>query len=192
MRELQKRLETMQTTFRTDFPQWANTVLAAKAWQLIRERIRETGKAPDGGNYKPYSTRPLVLKKGMFENTSQSFEKEVKKEAKWFTDKDGEKHQILFGGYKRFRDIRGAQTKHKDFIWTGEMMGSIHVIGTEKVSHGYMTTIGTKEEEQMRKLSANVDREGKEIMKVTKEEEKQLNDMLDIYITNIVKRVMNG
>jgi hypothetical protein len=73
------------------------------------------------------------------------------------------------------------------------MWKSIHVLGTRGAADGvYITTIGTENQLSNVKLSANVDREGKEILMVTKQEEKELDRILDLYITNIIKRVANG
>jgi len=180
----------MRSAFRSEFPQWANVMLGATALAMVRSRIRKTGKASDGGNYKPYSTKPLRLRGGMF--TNEKAEEQAYKEAKWFTTQGGEKVAWLPGGYKRLRKIHNLQVNHKDFLFSNFMWPSVHVAGTEKTSYGYLTTVEANNEEADARLAANEKRENKMILMVTKEEEKKLDKMLDEYITNIIKRVANG
>lgn len=195
MRELQKRIATMQSTFRQDFPVWANTVLGATALAMIEKRVRRSGIGPDGSKYKPYSTKPTLVGAKSFtkKSAAQSVfgSKDKRRNLQWFTVQ-GHHLAVLPGGYKQIREIEGRQTAFKDFERTSEMWKSIHVMGTRQTATGFLTTIGTENELSNRKLSGNVDREKKEILMVTRQEEADLQIILDKYITNIVNRVMNG
>lgn len=196
MKELSKRIETMQSRFRTDFTQWANVVLGATALAMIEKRVRRTGIGPDGSKYKPYSSKPTLVGAKSFtkKSAAQSVfgSKKKRRNLEWFTV-DGHRLAVLPGGYKQIREIEGRQTAFKDFERTSEMWKSIHVLGTRGGSDGvFVTLIGTENDLSNTKLSANVDREGKEILMVTQQEEADLNRILDEYITNIIRRVFNG
>lgn len=196
MRELSKRIETMRSRFNTDFTQWANVVLGATALAMIEKRVRRSGIAPDGAKYKPYSSKPTLVGSKSFTKKSAADSvfgsKEKRRNLEWFTV-DGHRLAVLPGGYKQIREIEGRQTGFKDFERTSEMWKSIHVLGTRAAADNvFITLIGSENTLSNVKLSANVDREGKEILMVTKQEEADLTKILDDYITNIVRRVFNG
>lgn len=100
---------------------------------------------------------------------------------------------ILPGGYKELRQVEGSQVDHKSFLRTGEMWLSIRTLGTSQAGQmRFITTIGSQVALSNKKLEGNEDREGKEILGITSQEEKQLTEILDKYITNVVQRAFNG
>ena len=187
MNELNARMQRFSGDFPNRFTAWLDAVLAAQALAMIDKRVRTTGVGPDGTKYKPYSSSPTLI-------GAKSFTKKVAADAvfsskdkrramEWFTV-GGHHLALLPGGYRRIREIEGRQVAFKDFDRTSQMWTSIRVLGTRQTGQGFATTIGTLNEFSEMKLSANVDREGKEILMTTKQEEAELTEMLDKYITN--------
>lgn len=196
MKALEQRLNQMRQTFNRDFIEWANVALGATALAKITERWRKSGTAPDGSKYKPYSKKNLVLRGNMFLNNDQ--EKKAYQEAQWFKTRDGKNHAYLPGGYKRLRDIAKLQTNHKDFNYTSALIKTIRPgegrpdIRTVATSTGFTTFAGTNNPESIAKLENLEKIEKKELLNVTKQEEKILNDILDKWITNRVNQAING
>ncbi len=179
----------------TGFPDWANAVLGATALTMINKRVRRSGIGPDGSNYKPYSSKPTLIGAKSFVTKAAANSvfgsKEKRSELQWFTV-NSHRLAVLPGGYKQIRQIEGRQVQFKDFERTSEMWKSIHVLGTQGSGSRFITTIGTENKLSNMKLSANVDREGKEILKLTTQEETELQKILDRYITNLADKQLNG
>jgi hypothetical protein len=55
-----------------------------------------------------------------------------------------------------------------------------------------VTTVGSEVELTNKKLAGNEAREGKQILGVTSQEETQLGEIMDKYITNLVNKAFNG
>jgi hypothetical protein len=188
----------MRLTFNKDFIEWANINLGASGLAKITQRWRKTGTAADGGNYKPYSKKNLVLRQSIFLNKGQ--EKQAYEEAQWFKTRGGKSMAYLPGGYKRLRDIAQLQTKHKDFNYTSAMIktlrpikdGGTATISTNPSSNGFTTIAGTDNPESQMKLKNLEKIEGKELLALTKKEEQDLQDILDKWITNKIDKTLNG
>lgn len=195
MKDLQNRILTFKAKFQSDFTQWADAVLGATALAMIEKRVRRSGVAPDGSKYKSYSSEPILIGAKSFTKKSAAQavfgSKQKRRDLQWFTVR-GHHLALLPGGYKQIRQIEGRQVAFKDFERTSEMWKSIHVMVTKTTGTGFVTTVGTENELSNRKLSGNVDREKKEILMVSKQEEADLQKILDQYITNTVNRMFNG
>lgn len=73
------------------------------------------------------------------------------------------------------------------------MWASTRVLGTTPRGNGiFTTTIGSENKLTNKKLEGHNEREGKDLLMITKQEEVQLTEILDKYITNIVNRSLNG
>lgn len=218
MKELYQRMKAFKLTIEADFIEFADrkTVgLGSTALAMIEKRVRRKGQgAADGTQWKPYSTKPTLIapyKKGAKSNsfTSKTKSDKVFRQLKgkrkdkilvakdgaeklnWFTVK-GHHLALLPGGYKRIREIEGRQVVFKDFERTSEMWKSIHVMGTQSIGLKFITTIGTENKLSQKKLEGNVKREGKEILMLSNKELKDLQEMLDKWLTNKVDKVFNG
>jgi hypothetical protein len=199
MKELAQRLAKLNQQINADFPQWANAVLGNTALAMLKGRVVNKGIASDGSSFKPYSSKPTLVGAKSFRTqaAAQSVfgSKDKRKALQWRTiDRGGAMYRlaILPGGYKQIRTIEGSQVAHKSFLRSGEMWMSIHTQGTTGSGGKFITTIGTENELSNKKLEGNEKREGKEILGITKEEEKDLTLILDKYITNLVQKALNG
>jgi hypothetical protein len=199
MKELAGRLSKLSQQINADFPQWANAVLGNTALAMLKGRVVNKGIASDGSSFKPYSSKPTLVGAKSFRTqaAAQSVfgSKDKRKSLQWRTiDRGGAMYRlaILPGGYKQIRTLEGSQVAHKSFLRSGEMWLSIHTQGTTGSGGRFITTVGTENELSNKKLEGNEKREGKEILGITKEEEKDLTLILDKYITNLVQKALNG
>lgn len=193
------RLNELGQKLRNDFPNWANAALGNTALAMIQKRVIDTGVSSDGSAYKPYSTKPTLVGAKSFRTkaaASSVFGTPAKRKAlEWRRINRGGTYYnlaILPGGYKQIRQIDGSQVNHKSFLRTGEMWQSIHTLGTDTEGQGFVTRIGTKVDLSNKKLSGNTEREGKDILMVSKQEEQKLAQILDKYIQNVINSSLNG
>lgn len=162
MKELNKRLINAKNTLQNDIKQWSTDVMGLTALAMLSKRVRRKGGAPDGGSYKPYSTKPILVgaksftKQGqnLFKKSGEStkkgggsrtvFERKNKDKNQWVTiTRNGTHYHLILlpGGYKEIRRIEGRQTGHKDFERTGEMWKSLGV-NKDRVTKEAIKTVG--------------------------------------------------
>jgi hypothetical protein len=200
MKDLVNRLSQLSNQINSEYPQWASTVLGVTAFAMLKQRVVNKGVASDGSSFSPYSTKPILVGAKSFRTkaAAQSVfgSKDKRKTLEWKTiDRGGAKYRLalLPGGYKQIRTIEGSQVGHKSFLRSGEMWLSIHVEGTRQEGQGkFVTTVGSEVELTNKKLAGNEAREGKQILGVTSQEETQLGEIMDKYVTNLVNRAFNG
>jgi len=215
--QLAAQLAKVKQEINTEFPKWADKQLGLTAYAMIKERITRKGEAAEG-NFKPYSTKSTLVGASSFRTKAQATtffgergpKNKKSKKLDWRTvntPKGNRSLAILPGGYKKLRDLVGAESTHKEFLWSGEMWGSTHVqidkkpnpegaikgLGTVKTGEGqYTTTVGSQNPLTIKKLEGHFKREGKEILMLSKKEETALLRILDEYITNKFKQAVNG
>ena len=200
------------------FPQWADAALGNTALAMISQRIINRGEAAEG-MFRPYSTKDTLVGASSFRTKAYATAyfgergtgNKKSKKLEWRkvnTNKGQRNLAILSGGYKKLRELNKAQTGHKSFLWTGEMWGSTHfqtsdikpdpaaaikTEGTKQVGdYKFVTEVGSKNPLTLKKLQGHYDREGKEILMISKKEEQELTKILDKYITNIINKSING
>jgi hypothetical protein len=198
--QLSANLNKIPEIINAEYPAFADNLqvgigLGMTALAKIRKRIQGTGMGADDVRFKPYSSKTSLVGASSFRtkgNATKYFgSKKKRKEMEWRTVK-GRHLSLLIGGYQALRVLDGQQAAFKDFTRTVEMWNSIHVMGTKGGNGKYTTTIGTTNELSNKKLEGNVKREGKDILDVSKSEEKMLNEMLDKFTTKIVNKAING
>jgi hypothetical protein len=189
--QLSINLNRVQVTIANDFPQWANVALGNTALAKLSDRIIKKGISADGTKYKPYSKRPMIIHPDSWSN--QANLKKAYKEATYFT-KNNKTYAVLPGGYYRQRQLdNNRQVDHKSFFYTGAMWGDIGVISTKPAGqYKFVTIVGARGPEYDEMLANHEKREGKEILAVSKDEEKELLEILDKYITNTINKAING
>jgi hypothetical protein len=204
MKALADRLQKVRQEL-TRFPEWANVALGNQALIMLRQRIVKKGIAADDAPYKPYSSSPMFVGAKSFRTKAQATAyfggkgkagKDKRRAMQWRTlDRGGSMYKlaILPGGYRQLRKLVGAESNFKNFTWSGEMWKSIHTLGTRSEGeYRFVTTVGSEVELSNKKLEGHFKREGKEILMVSKKEEKALTDILDKYITNLLTKAING
>jgi hypothetical protein len=226
MKELAGRLAKLKQDLIANYPQWADVKLGLTALAMIRTRILKSGEAATG-NFSPYSTKPSLVGASSFRTKAQATaffgSKEKRKALSWVSLPGGKPKMdqfsgdfnnfrhlaVLPGGYKQLRQLAGAGTGFKNFTWTAEMWGSMHVnvttdkkvnpnalikgLGTVHSGNGmFITSIGSENDLTKKKLEGHNKREGKEILQTSEKEEKFLTKMFDDYITGLVQKALNG
>ena len=164
--------------------------VGSAALALIRDRVQKTGQDAEGGQYKPYSTKPMLsgcknMLKGSCEKVIGS--KEKRREKKWVTLQSGGKNVHLFeipGGYKEFREINGRQTGFVDFSFSGRMWANIKVVSDNSEHNAGVARIGTTIAEVNDILEGNTKRRT-DILKLSKGELNDLSGMFNLGITQI-------
>jgi len=80
------------------------------------------------------------------------------------------------GPYKEMRNERGLETSYVDFRNTNEMWRSISVVGTKITANLATATIGSETQDGEDKLEWQHDRYDKEVLALTQEEIKELEE----------------
>jgi hypothetical protein len=141
--------------------------VAISAWTSIYQRVHNSGTDAKGQKYAPYSTKPMLVgcKSFRVNDCNTIFgSKEKRKGLEWRTV-NGHHLAILPGGYKQWRQIRGAQVNYVDFAVTNTMWNDINVekSGTVSKQGDHMrgvAIIGAKQEQEKKKLAGNTKRKG--------------------------------
>ena len=227
--ELSAQLGKIQSALQTDMPKWLDASLGNTALYFIRDRVINRGEAAEG-NFKPYSTKPMLVGASSFRTKAQASSYfggkgkagKTKRAAMEWRSLPGDKPTyspegfyssyrrlaVLPGGYKELRNLVGAESGFKNFTFTGEMWGGTHYQPTDKPidrsafikglgtkENGnlkWTTTVGSKSELTNKKLQGHADREGKEILQLSKKEESDLLAMLNERVKNVIEKAING
>jgi hypothetical protein len=184
--------------------------IGGDALRMIADRIIKRGENAEGGQFPPYSTKPMLSGCSNFINKtsctqfigSKTKQKKARKrseyerylaaesgefETKWITIKKGGKNVHLFeipGGYKQFRELNGRQTQWVDFSFSGDMWRDISIISDTSEHNSGVVRIGAKRAENDDKLEGNTKRKG-EILKLSNEEITFLEDSFDVGLQQI-------
>lgn len=156
--------------------------IASDALALIRQRIIQTGQTAEGGQYPPYSIKPLYTGCKAFINQSKcpAGSKSKRRELKWITINRGGKPVHLFrveGGYKEFREMNDRQTGFVDFSFSGRMWVNIKIKSTFDEHQNGVARIGATQQENIDKLAGNTARKG-DILKLS---DKEITDIISTY-----------
>lgn len=153
---------------------------ALDATATIKNRIIQNGISADGVKFKGYSEKEVP---SFFFFSSSN--KKLKK------DEFGENilEQNDFLSYKKWREENGLQTDHVDLTFTGDMFRNLGIVKTGLTSKDvYVVEVGGKTEDSQDKIDWNSDRY-KDILRLSKDEEKLLSKVADEEITRIIKNI---
>lgn len=177
---------------------WTMVHAAIVACTFIKGRVIETGVDSKGQKYKPYSTKAMLIGCKSFnqEDCKTVFgSKEKRKKMEWRTV-NGHRLAILPGGYRKWRQIVGAQVDHVDFSVNNDMWNNILVkkkgdpglLSTDADHKSGVAKIGPREEKQKKKLAGNEAKRGP-ILALSEDEIRRLKELfsfetLEIYRDN--------
>ena len=183
-------IHKVDTGIRQEIETYLNTVIASSAVAFIDTRIRQRGEKAEGGQFKPYSSKPSLIGAKSFTSkvhADKVFGKTKNRSLEWVTYR-GHKLAVMPGGYKQIREVEGRQTGHKDFERTSELWKSIHVMGTSELSPGrYQTKVGTENPRSVSIMEGILDREGSEFLGVSESEKEKLTN----YLANKLQTIMS-
>lgn len=178
---LEDYFKGVQTKLRGELDTFLNVQIGAGALAMIDRRVRQKGEKSEGGQFKPYSSKPTLIGASSFTSKTHSdkvFGKEKNKALDWVTYR-GHKLAVMPGGYKQIREVEGRQTDHKDFERTSALWQSIHVIGTKETAPGrYQTSVGTENPASINKMQGIIDREASELLSLSDSEAQNLSNVL--------------
>lgn len=108
---------------------YANVMVqvASDALYLIKDRVINRGESPEQRKMRPYSTNPMLTSKSRMTDSAYNKiagSKQKQKQLSWVV-KNGMTFFVLPYGYKQFRELHGAQTRHVDYTFTGQMWNNI-------------------------------------------------------------------
>ena len=194
--EAAKRFELLRRMAERELPAFIQQRVAFNAVEDIRERVTLRGQNFRGGQFKPYSRKP-ILTSGTTEKSKNIWRKyadspEKRKQLKWVTIKRGGKNIRLFelkGGYAQMRRDEDLQTGHKDFEFTTQMWRNFGVKRTSKTNSEFVVTIGGKNVESQKKINANSKREGINIINLSDKELKDLAVMVDKELQRYINKL---
>jgi hypothetical protein len=188
--EYNKRLDGVIKDLQTGAHGAVMVDMALNALTLIKKRVQEKGVNADGGKYKPYSTKPMLVGgKSFIQKSAASAllgSKDKRKGLKWRTV-NGHKLAILDGGYKQFREMQGRQTSFVDFTFTGKMWKDINVISKPSDHQRGLAIIGARNEKYKDVLSGNTKRRG-DILDLSHQEIEQLKESYNIGVLKIFRQ----
>lgn len=165
--------------------------MAHEALALNSTRVQKEGESSDGNKFDPYSTKPMLAsRKGMTQNAYASIagSKQKRKELDWVTI-NGHKLFQIPGGYKQYRDLHGRQSSFVDFNFTGRMWNNIKLVSDRSELNSGVAVIKATEDLQKKKLAGLTERKG-EILGLSKEEEKRLADVYEVWVAGALKRYL--
>jgi len=186
---LSEYFQSAESKLSADLQTFLNVQIGNGALSLIAKRVRGRGEKAEGGNFKPYSSKPSLIGATSFTSkvhADKVFGKKKNKSMEWVTYK-GHKLAVLEGGYKKIREIEGRQTDHKDFERTSEMWKSIHVLGTSQQGLGkYKTVVGSTVPRSITIMEGIADREGSQLLGLSQSEQRKLAEILGEKIKSIM------
>lgn len=169
--------------------------LGVSALTFIKERVIETGVNAKGSKFAPYSTKDMLIgaKSARTEAVERLLFGSKKKRAAmdWVTigvSPDLKRLAILKGGYKKLRQLWGAQTNHVDFSVTNRMWDDINVISNANNHQSGEVIIGARLEEEKKKLAGNTKRRG-DILDLNP---KEIYDLYKTYNLNALQVFRNN
>lgn len=189
--------------------------IGSDALGMIRHRIISSGENAEGGQFPPYSKKPMLSGCSNFlqkssctqfigskakqkrERKRSTYEKYMAAESGEFeiewrmVGKGTSRMRPLFvipGGYKQFRELNGRQTKWVDFSFSGEMWRDITIISNTSEHQAGVVKIGAKREDNNEKLEGNTKRKG-EILKLSEEEITQLEQDFSVGLKQIFTQI---
>jgi hypothetical protein len=181
------------------------------ALTFIKERVIGKGTDADGKQFPAYSTKPTLVGCKTFSRYKKEpcgvlfGSKEKRKQLEWRTvggssgyaaylsasagNKTGNKGvhlAILPGGYRKIRQLLGAQVNHVDFMIHGDMWNDINVISKTSDHVKGIAIIGAKDELQKKKLAGNTKRKGT-ILDLSQKEQDDLKLTYNLGVLNVFK-----
>lgn len=194
--EAERRFKRLSEMVRRDMPQFIQQRVAEDAAELIRRRVTIRGENYLGGQFKPYSRRP-ILTSGKTEKSNRigtqlASTKSKRRQLQWRTVKHKGKNVRLFilpGGYAQMRRLEGLPTGHKDFTFTTQMWRGFGTKGTSKTNNEFTVTLGGKNVEAQKKINENSKREGINIINLSDHETKLLAKLVDEELQRYINKV---
>lgn len=187
----------------------SNNIMASvgvSGLSLLRDRIQKTGIDAKGNKFKAYSTKDMLIGKSSFPKKSVQIEvfgsKEKRKNLEWVTlggnrfaqflevsaggDNGLKRLAVLKGGYKKWRELMGAQTDHVDFSVSNNMWNDINLISSNADHQKGIAIIGAKQDIEKKKLAGNTKRKG-DILDLSKKEIDELMLLYNLRTLNVFK-----
>ena len=162
----------------------------------ISNRVVMSQKKAAGGTFSRYSSKP-ILSSGETERGKQVWRKlasskKKRRNLRWVTLKKGGKNIRLFevaGGYAEIRRIHGFTNANKSFEFTGEMWKKFGVKYAKKSPGGFRIRLAGLTTAAQKKIDANSEREGANIIDISPEEEKELARYIDTWLQKEINRL---
>ena len=194
--EAAKRFDLLDKMIARDLPVFIQERIAHSAEQLIEQRVRTKGVNYLGGQFKPYSRKP-ILTSGRTAKSSRianqlAGSKAKRRQLEWRTIKHKGQNVRLFilpGGYAQMRQMEGLQIAHKDFWFTTQMWRGFGVKRIRKQPGQVTVTLGGTNQEAQDKIDANSQREGINIINISDSELKTLANMIDKEIQRYINKL---
>jgi len=191
-----RRIEKLEGMVARDLPIFIQERLSHSAIDMIENRVRVQGKNWRGGNFKPYSTKPILSSgttaKSKAVGRTLASSKSKRRQLEWRTvEHKGRKVRLFIvpGGYKQIRQIEGLQTGHKDFWFTTQMWRGFGVKRVQKTKNQVTVRLGGTNQESQDKIDANSEREGVNIINISDSELKDLAKMVDKEIQRYINKL---
>lgn len=161
---------------------------------MVRNRVIMKQLNEKGSKFSPYSKKP-ALSGGKTEKSSNVFRslassKSKRKKLKWVTIKKGGKVIRLFevpGGYDQIRNIEGFSNKNKSFEFTGKMWMQFGLVKTKTTPKEAIVSFGGQTKYAQDLINWHSEREGVNIIGITKSEEKVIAIWTDNWLKQQIK-----
>lgn len=156
--ELDKKFDNIVRDLATERGQMM-VDLGVSALKMIKDRVQNTGTDAKGSKYRPYSTKAMLSGcKGLRDKDCSTLlsTKEKRKNFEWRTIGSGDSARRLFilpGGYRQWRQIRGAQVDHVDFSISNEMWNNINIRSNSGDHQQGVVILGAERDKEKKKLA---------------------------------------
>lgn len=161
----------------------------------ISNRVVMRQRNARGARFSRYSDKP-ILSSGTTERGTHVWRalastKSKRRDLDWVTIKKGGRNIHLFvvpGGYAEIRRLSGFTNRRKSFEWTGEMWKKFGVRKSQRRPTGFTIRLAGLTPEAQRKLDANSEREGINIIDITPREERELAGYVDRWLQKEINK----
>ncbi|MCB0541903.1 MAG: hypothetical protein KDC70_00210 [Saprospiraceae bacterium] len=143
---------------------------------LVTNRVIQTGRDAEGGNFSAYSTAEVPA--FFYFNRSRNSGAEAKVRAK------AKKKEPI--SYRDFRELNNLNTSPKNFEFTGAMWRGFGVLSVQRTSGGVTVTIGGRNRDSEQKIEWNTEQEAKSIIKPSKQEIGFVRDNLQRWVNGLL------
>lgn len=174
-------LSELKNFLAKQLPQEAAQVAANDLSALVTNRVVQKGIDHTGKPFSPYSTRTVAAFRFYGKSRTQAAERRIRALAK--------AKGVLSS--EEFRKINNLRTDKKNFEFTGEMWRKFGIVRQSFTQHRVSISMGGTTTESQRKIDANSEKEGVNIVEANKKELDLVRSSLNDWITEQSDRILN-
>lgn len=207
-KEASERLRELSVRVAPGFSKFIRTRVAQDIMTMVQDRWIRRGVTYDG-RLLQYSTRPTFVVNSDYPLNKKAFSVLSKQEQKAYNKAKKTLSPDTFagirskppkqkksaqapGGYRQIRQVAGYQVDHVDFDITTAMWRSVKVLATPSKANIIEVIYGPSDIESIKKVSGHNRRFNTNILMPSQSEVNIVNDMIQTYIVDELKKAFGG